>query len=242
MPACTLSHVNDLPLLFVELDELHYRDPSGLGGDFGSPVPGINRTVSSATATNFGGTCRRPSTGLLQHALSIGDSTVSIPTAAHLASAHTNHDSISPADQDPKQTDALAAAAAAAAQYDAGVYWQQVARWVKYEEDYTPVEKRFSEAHVSPLRFHTILEFQKQLKNLIILDSYVDSTYGVMEGIAKIVSESDILSPGVTEEAFTHLLLAERFHPGVKSPNRFTNILLREEEESKYIANYGSLL
>lgn len=44
------------------------------------------------------------------------------------------------------------------------VLWLETARWVNFEQNYNEVEQRFTEAHVSPMKFTRVAQLCEQMR------------------------------------------------------------------------------
>ncbi|CAL8108254.1 unnamed protein product [Calicophoron daubneyi] len=97
------------------------------------------------------------------------------------------------------------------------VLWLEVARWVDFEQDYNKIGQRFTEPHVSPMKFSRVSQLCEQLNaygKIIRTDA---TTLGsTLNEISAHARESGCVRSKQEFDVLRAILLAERWHPEVK--------------------------
>ncbi|KAI1711758.1 band 3 cytoplasmic domain-containing protein [Ditylenchus destructor] len=77
-------------------------------------------------------------------------------------------------------------------------YWEEAARWIKYEEDVEGVDQRWGQPHVAFLSFHALLCLRKCMtRGIFVLDSQVNSFSSLCELIANTMASDGAACPNV---------------------------------------------
>jgi len=77
-----------------------------------------------------------------------------------------------------------------------GKYWQQVSRWVKYEEGMEKAGDRWGKAHIPALNFHSLVNLRRLMEaGLILLDLDVPDMESLASAITDTMKEIDMLGP-----------------------------------------------
>ncbi|KAL3313096.1 hypothetical protein Ciccas_008304 [Cichlidogyrus casuarinus] len=97
-------------------------------------------------------------------------------------------------------------------------HWLEKARWVKFEENYEDNSKRFSSAHVSPLKFKDIVEFRTLIDEHC--DASISTAAGAMRQLVAILHKNGALVGQKDCDFMFNLFMGERFHPDVKTQSR----------------------
>ncbi|KAF7261014.1 hypothetical protein EG68_01853 [Paragonimus skrjabini miyazakii] len=97
------------------------------------------------------------------------------------------------------------------------VLWLQTARWVNFEQNYDEVEQRFTEAHISPMRFTRVTQLCEQMKKHGAVLVVKASTLGhALDEVARHALSYGCVALGSECDVLRSVLLAERWHPEVK--------------------------
>ncbi|KAF6773076.1 hypothetical protein AHF37_07771 [Paragonimus kellicotti] len=97
------------------------------------------------------------------------------------------------------------------------VLWLQTARWVNFEQNYDEVEQRFTEAHISPMKFTRVTQLCEQMKKHGAVLVVKASTLGhALDEVARHALSYGCVASGSECDVLRSVLLAERWHPEVK--------------------------
>ncbi|KAA3680169.1 uncharacterized protein DEA37_0005873 [Paragonimus westermani] len=97
------------------------------------------------------------------------------------------------------------------------VLWLQTARWVNFEQNYDEIEQRFTEAHISPMKFTRVTQLCEQMKKHGAVLVVKASTLGhVLDEVARHALSYGCVASGSECDVLRSVLLAERWHPEVK--------------------------
>ncbi|KAL3316290.1 hypothetical protein Ciccas_005072 [Cichlidogyrus casuarinus] len=104
-------------------------------------------------------------------------------------------------------------------------HWLEKARWVKFEENFEEISKRFNDAHVSPLQFKDIVEFRTLIdEHLVIVDcnESVTTVAEAMQELVNILHKNGALVDQKDCDSMFELFMAERLHPDVKTQSKLS--------------------
>ncbi|KAL3308300.1 Electrogenic sodium bicarbonate cotransporter 4 [Cichlidogyrus casuarinus] len=127
-----------------------------------------------------------------------------------------------------------------ASQDSIGHHWLQRARWVKFEENYDETSKRFSDAHVSPLKFQDIIEFRTLIDEHLTIVDCNEAITTISEAMQELASKLHEDGAFVDENDVNYiyeLFMAKRYHPDVK-----TQSSLNTQKPDKSKVNEGFTL
>ncbi|VDP91389.1 unnamed protein product [Echinostoma caproni] len=97
------------------------------------------------------------------------------------------------------------------------VLWLETARWVNFEQNYNEVEQRFTEAHVSPMKFTRIAQLCEQMrKHCTILQTESTILGPALEEVAKLALDRGSIQNQTQYDVLRAILFAQRWHPEVK--------------------------
>ncbi|KAL3320202.1 Anion exchange protein 3 [Cichlidogyrus casuarinus] len=126
-----------------------------------------------------------------------------------------------------------------------GHYWLQKARWVKFEENYDEVSKRFSDAHVSPLNFQDIADFQSLMQEHLIIvdcDEAITTTFEAMQKLVNSLYENGQIVDESHASFMFNLFMARRHHPEVKTQSKLDNQMFDDESKGNQVCFFKCLL
>uniref|UniRef100_A0A8C4TKA2 Anion exchange protein n=1 Tax=Erpetoichthys calabaricus TaxID=27687 RepID=A0A8C4TKA2_ERPCA len=83
------------------------------------------------------------------------------------------------------------------------LYWQESARWLQHEEDFSVAGQHWGKQHVSYLTFTSLLELRRSMSNGVVLLDVAETS---LAGVAKEVVDSMVSSNQVKEEHREELL------------------------------------
>ncbi|XP_039595858.1 band 3 anion transport protein-like isoform X2 [Polypterus senegalus] len=83
------------------------------------------------------------------------------------------------------------------------LYWQESARWLQHEEDFSVPRQNWGKQHVSYLTFTSLLELRRSMSNGVVLLDVAETS---LAGVAKEVVDSMVSSNQVKEEHREELL------------------------------------
>ncbi|CAL8108263.1 unnamed protein product [Calicophoron daubneyi] len=97
------------------------------------------------------------------------------------------------------------------------VVWLQIARWINFEQNYNKVEQRFTEPHVSPMKFSRIAQLCEQIKTHgKVLRTNAATLGQALDEVSCHARDSSCVNSQEELDVLRAVLLAERWHPEVK--------------------------
>ncbi|TPP60513.1 Band 3 anion transport protein [Fasciola gigantica] len=97
------------------------------------------------------------------------------------------------------------------------VLWLETARWVNFEQNYNEIEQRFTEAHVSPMKFTRVAQLCEQMrKHGVILQTDTAVLGPALEEVAKLAMDHGSIQNQTQYDVLRAILFSQRWHPEVK--------------------------
>ncbi|CAL8108266.1 unnamed protein product [Calicophoron daubneyi] len=97
------------------------------------------------------------------------------------------------------------------------VLWLETARWVNFEQNYNEVEQRFTEAHVSPMKFQRVIQLREQLRmHGVVLRTAACTMGQALDEVSQYARSCRCISSDAQYNVLRAILFAERWHPEIK--------------------------